>query len=93
MLFRSGAQRGEVQPGGVQPRGVQPGGAQPGGALGAVGAVLPYLTVIMAAVLPLAAGIYLLTSSAWTLAERSVLARRIGPAGRPQPGGAGPVLA
>jgi YidC/Oxa1 family membrane protein insertase len=32
--------------------------------------VLPYLTVVIAAFVPLAAGIYLLTSLAWSLAER-----------------------
>ena len=47
----------------------QPTGADaPGGALIRV---LPYLTVVIAAFVPLAAGIYLLTSSGWALAERS----------------------
>jgi hypothetical protein len=32
--------------------------------------VLPYLTVVIAAFAPLAAGIYLLTTLAWSLAER-----------------------
>ena len=32
--------------------------------------MLPYLTVVIAAFVPLAAGIYLLTSLAWSLAER-----------------------
>ena len=32
--------------------------------------MLPYLTVVIAAFAPLAAGIYLLTSLAWSLAER-----------------------
>ena len=40
----------------------------PGGALIRV---LPYLTVVIAAFVPLAAGIYLLTSTGWALAERS----------------------
>ena len=40
----------------------------PGGALIRV---LPYLTVVIAAFIPLAAGIYLLTSTGWALAERS----------------------
>jgi YidC/Oxa1 family membrane protein insertase len=39
----------------------------PGGALIRV---LPYLTVVIAAFVPLAAGIYLVTSTAWALAER-----------------------
>ena len=32
--------------------------------------VLPYLTVVIAAFAPLAAAIYLVTSTAWSLAER-----------------------
>jgi YidC/Oxa1 family membrane protein insertase len=39
----------------------------PGGALIRV---LPYLTVVIAAFVPLAAGIYLIVSTGWTLAER-----------------------
>jgi hypothetical protein len=51
--------------------------------------VAPFITVIFAALVPLAAGLYLLTSTTWTLAERAVLRRF---AGRPGPGGsAGPV--
>jgi YidC/Oxa1 family membrane protein insertase len=47
----------------------QPAGADaPGGALIRV---LPYLTVVIAAFVPLAAGLYLLTSTGWALAERS----------------------
>ena len=47
----------------------QPAGADaPGGALIRV---LPYLTVVIAAFVPLAAGIYLLTSTGWALVERS----------------------
>jgi YidC/Oxa1 family membrane protein insertase len=53
-------------------------GAQGAGAQGAAGTggsgllvrALPYLTVVIAAFAPLAAGIYLLTSLAWSLAER-----------------------
>jgi YidC/Oxa1 family membrane protein insertase len=37
---------------------------------GALVKVLPYLTVVIAAFAPLAAGIYLLTSMGWSLAER-----------------------
>jgi YidC/Oxa1 family membrane protein insertase len=37
--------------------------------------VLPYLTVVIAAFAPLAAGIYLLTSLAWSLAERMLFWR------------------
>ena len=38
--------------------------------------MLPYVTVIIAAFAPLAAGIYLLTTVAWTLAERCLFLRR-----------------
>jgi len=41
--------------------------------------VLPYLTVAFAAFVPLAAGIYLLTSLAWSLAERGFYWRRAAP--------------
>jgi YidC/Oxa1 family membrane protein insertase len=45
--------------------------------------VLPYLTVVVAAFVPLAAGIYLLTSTGWALAERAFFWRT----GRIPPGG------
>jgi YidC/Oxa1 family membrane protein insertase len=56
----------------------------------AVTRILPYTTVVIAAFVPLAAGLYLLTSAAWTLAERAVLRRRIAPAAT---GGTAAVLA
>jgi YidC/Oxa1 family membrane protein insertase len=37
--------------------------------------LLPFATVVIAAFVPLAAGLYLATSTAWTLAERAVLGR------------------
>jgi YidC/Oxa1 family membrane protein insertase len=46
------------------------------GTVGALARVLPYLTVVIAAFAPLAAGIYLLTSLAWSLAERALFLRR-----------------
>jgi YidC/Oxa1 family membrane protein insertase len=39
----------------------------------------PYLTVVFAAFAPLAAGLYLLTTTAWTLAERTILRRKLMP--------------
>ena len=51
--------------------------ARPGGAVGGLTRVLPYLTIVFAAFVPLAAGLYLLTTTAWTAAERTVLMRRI----------------
>jgi YidC/Oxa1 family membrane protein insertase len=53
-----------------------PGGAGPGvGLAGLLGRVLPYLTVIVAAFVPLAAGLYLLTTTTWTAAERALWRR------------------
>jgi YidC/Oxa1 family membrane protein insertase len=60
----------------------QPGGANaPGGALVRL---LPYLTVVIAAFVPLAAGIYLLVSTGWALAERNFF-RRTGRISGPPP--------
>jgi hypothetical protein len=47
---------------------------------------IPYATVILAAFLPLAAGLYLLTTTAWTLGERTLLRRALG-GGRAAAGG------
>ncbi|MFF5261825.1 YidC/Oxa1 family membrane protein insertase [Actinomadura viridis] len=49
----------------------------PEGPMGTLARVLPFGTVVVAAFVPLAAGLYLLTSTAWTAAERAVLHRRI----------------
>jgi YidC/Oxa1 family membrane protein insertase len=46
---------------------------QPG--LGWLGQVLPYTTLIIAAFVPLAAVLYLVTTTSWTTAERAVLRR------------------
>jgi YidC/Oxa1 family membrane protein insertase len=87
---RAARQAGAGQPGGSG----QPGGAgQPGGVLGALGRVLPYSTLVIAAIVPLAAGLYLLTTTTWTVTERVVLRRRIVPSGRPEPGKPGPAVA
>jgi len=56
-----------------------PGGGVAGAAGGAVAAltrVVPYSTAVIALFVPLAAGVYLLTTTAWTLAERAALRRR-----------------
>jgi len=54
-----------------------PGEASSGaGPAALLGRVLPYVTVILAAFVPLAAGLYLLTTTAWTAAERA-LGRRL----------------
>ena len=47
-----------------------------GRALAALTKVIPYFTAVIALFVPLAAGIYLLTTTAWTLAERAALRRR-----------------
>jgi len=54
---------------------------QPGG-LGLVSRILPYTTVVIAAFVPLAAGIYLLTTTVWTSAERALLRRWTNPPAR-----------
>jgi len=54
--------------------GTQAAPAAPGGA-GLLVRALPYLTVLIAAFAPLAAGIYLLVSLAWSLAERMLYLR------------------
>jgi YidC/Oxa1 family membrane protein insertase len=51
--------------------------ASPAGLTSAITRLLPFTTLIIAAFVPLAAGLYLLTSTAWTLTERTVLRRRI----------------
>ena len=54
----------------------------PGGALIKV---LPYLTVVIAAFAPLAAGIYLIVSTGWSLAERGYFRRSAGASGTALP--------
>lgn len=51
--------------------------AQSGGAFTILIRLAPYATVVIAAFVPLAAALYLATTTAWTLAERMVLRRRI----------------
>ncbi|MCP2165004.1 YidC/Oxa1 family membrane protein insertase [Goodfellowiella coeruleoviolacea] len=55
--------------------------AGPGVPAGWLVRVLPFGTLLGAAVLPLAAGVYLLTSTTWAVIERAVLRR--GPVGAP----------
>jgi YidC/Oxa1 family membrane protein insertase len=56
--------------------------AKPAAVPGWLTRLLPYTTVVIAAVVPLAAGIYLLTTTAWTTAERARQRRRIQPPGQ-----------
>jgi YidC/Oxa1 family membrane protein insertase len=60
----------------------RPGSAKPApsldpnsGALGVLGKVLPYLTVVIAAFAPLAAALYLVISTGWSAAERWAFTR------------------
>ncbi len=48
--------------------------------------VLPYATLVVAALMPLATGLYLLTTTAWSAAERAIVARRTRPSAAPEPG-------
>ena len=64
-------------PAGSAPAGSTPAGSAPGGrATTLVSWVIPFASLITAAIVPLAAGLYLLTTTAWTLGERTVLRRR-----------------
>jgi YidC/Oxa1 family membrane protein insertase len=54
------------------------GGTVPAGTPGWLVRVLPYLTVAFAAFVPLAAGVYLVTSVAWSLGERTFFWRSRG---------------
>ncbi|WP_345764322.1 YidC/Oxa1 family membrane protein insertase [Diaminobutyricibacter sp. McL0608] len=56
----------------------QPAGAMPNGLVKAL-SFLPYVTVVFAAFVPLAAAVYILTSTAWTVAERFTLRRMLDP--------------
>ncbi len=58
------------------PSAAAPAGAAPAGAAAALARLMPFVTVVVAAFVPLAAGLYLATTSAWTLAERAFLRRR-----------------
>lgn len=51
--------------------------AAPASTTGLLARLAPYVTVVIAAFLPLAAGLYLVTTTAWTLAERTLLRRRV----------------
>ena len=55
------------------PAAAAPAASQAAGAAGVVARLAPYFTVAVAAFVPLATGLYLLTTTAWTLAERAVL--------------------
>ena len=54
------------------------GSPQSGGLVRAL-SFLPYVTIVFAAFVPLAAAVYILTSTAWTVAERFTLRRMLDP--------------
>jgi YidC/Oxa1 family membrane protein insertase len=58
---------------------------QPPG-LGLLARLLPYSTVVIAALVPLAAGLYLLTTTTWTAVERALMRRWFPPSHPDQPG-------
>ncbi|HEY3955902.1 MAG TPA: membrane protein insertase YidC [Streptosporangiaceae bacterium] len=62
----------------VAKRGLARSAAPAGTTTGLLARLAPYITVVIAAFLPLAAGLYLATTTAWTLAERTMLRRRLG---------------
>jgi YidC/Oxa1 family membrane protein insertase len=77
-ISRNAAARQAAQAPPVPGRPGRPGQpAQPGGAMGMLLRLIPYVTVAIAAVVPLAAGLYLLTTTAWAAAERAVITRRL----------------
>jgi YidC/Oxa1 family membrane protein insertase len=45
------------------------------GAVGLVGRIAPYFLLVSGVILPLAAGVYLVTTTAWSLAENTLLRR------------------
>ncbi len=64
--------------------GSAPAGSAPGGRAASVaGWIIPFASLVTAAIVPLAAGLYLLTTTAWTLAERTLLRRRVLAAAQP----------
>jgi YidC/Oxa1 family membrane protein insertase len=63
-----------------------PAGSTPAGrATSVMTWIIPFASVAAAAIVPLAAGLYLLTTTAWTLAERTLLRRRFLSAPQPPP--------
>jgi YidC/Oxa1 family membrane protein insertase len=89
------AARAPVTPGSAARASATPASATPasvpgGRAVSFVTWIIPFASLVTAAIVPLAAGLYLLTTTAWTLAERSLLRRRFISATGPQSAGAAP---
>ena len=66
---------------------------RPGASSGVITWLLPFTTLVVAAFVPLAAGIYLLVTTAWTVTERAVLQRRIARSPKPRTSRPGPATA
>jgi YidC/Oxa1 family membrane protein insertase len=75
--FAALAQTAAPVPGQPGRPGTPPPSGPPGAAMGWLMRMIPFATVAIAAVMPLAAGLYLLTTTTWTAAERVIIARRI----------------
>jgi YidC/Oxa1 family membrane protein insertase len=74
---QAGKARATGGAGAIRTRGAS-GAAGPAGATGVTGLLLralPFATVVIAALVPLAAGLYLATTTAWAVAERAVFNR------------------
>jgi YidC/Oxa1 family membrane protein insertase len=65
---------------------MNPAPATASGGVRLITAALPYLTVVFAAFLPLAAGLYLVTTVAWTTGERWLFTHRAATRATPSPG-------
>jgi len=75
-------------PAGSAPAAGAPATSAPGGrTISVVSWIVPFASLVTAAIVPLAAGLYLLTTTAWTLAERTLLRRRFPAATPPPPAG------
>ncbi|MGN8048768.1 YidC/Oxa1 family membrane protein insertase [Curtobacterium sp. 22159] len=59
------------------PAAVPDAGVPGGAAMASIGRFAPFVTVVFAAIAPLAAALYVVTSAGWTLGERAVLRRVI----------------
>ena len=57
--------------------------------IAAIGRIAPFFVLLSAAVVPLAAGLYLVTSTAWTAAENAFLRRGLPQLGEPTPARSG----
>jgi YidC/Oxa1 family membrane protein insertase len=89
-VTRASVTRASVTPVSATPVSATPASVPGGRAVSFVTWVIPFASLVTAAIVPLAAGLYLLTTTAWTLAERTVLRRRFISATGPQSAGAAP---